>query len=155
MVDDDDEDVSARLNAEERGAAVHEAGHAVVAHAFKVTIKAVYIALGGGGMDTGGEQIDITENLAICIAGGKAEQIFNASTHSKSAKCGDFRTVRRLLLHKDLAQSERRRIHAEGHRLAEQKLRDIAEVVQRLAGALFAHHRIEGAELTTLLQNPI
>jgi ATP-dependent Zn protease len=68
-----------------RGAAYHEAGHAVVAWALGLQIGEIEIAIGGD--DAKGnaeiendEGLPLIDRLAICVAGMEAQDLFSAPT---------------------------------------------------------------------------
>ena len=158
MEDEDDEaELNALLDGEERALAVHEAGHTVVASALGADIEHVEIDLdtgnGGSRSRTFDDQI---KNLAVCVAGCRAEHLLDAPAPRKTKK-GDFRLMRELLL--CLPEAQRRAARAEGYRLADKKLKENADFVRGIAGELLARRwssqssivRIEREELIALL----
>src|SRR5262245_13730990 len=72
---------------ERRGAAFHEAGHAVVAWCLRLQVNSIAIGLCGD--DTKGRtciasdqsHLPIVDRLALCLAGLDAEEFFDAPTH--------------------------------------------------------------------------
>jgi ATP-dependent Zn protease len=66
---------------ERRGAAIHEAGHAVVAWALGLRVRRLEIAIAG---DMSAGEVDIEEKqsmslvdrIALCAAGGDAQDLF-------------------------------------------------------------------------------
>jgi hypothetical protein len=155
--DDDDEDIRNFLDAMDRALAVHEAGHAVVAHGLGADVVFVEINLKTG---DGGSQssnfADNIRNLAVCVAGCRAEHLLEAPS-SRKTKIGDFRLMRELLSR--FPDPQRRAARAEGYRLANETLKTNAEVMNRIAGELLARRwssedaivRTEGEELAELL----
>lgn len=141
----------------DRALTVHEAGHAVVARALGAPVAFVEIDLltGNGGSHSQNfpEQVN---NLAVCVAGCRAEHAFDARA-SRKTKIGDFRTMRRLL--SQFPEAERRVARAEAYRLADTILKQHAAKVQRLADELMERRwkdgmetvRIEAGELSKLL----
>src|SRR5450631_2064977 len=71
---------------ERRGAAIHEAGHAVVAWALGLRVFRLVIAIDG---DITAGKADIEQNrssslvdrIALCAAGGDAQELFDAPTN--------------------------------------------------------------------------
>jgi hypothetical protein len=154
MTDDDAKDrLDKFLDAEDYALAVHEAGHAVVADALGAKVVSVEMFSTGGGKTDCEVFADDVKNLAVCVAGCRAEHALKART-PRSGKKSDFDTMRKLLSR--FPEAERRAARAEGYRLANVKLQANADVLSRIAGALFARRfsavaRIEGNELAELL----
>jgi hypothetical protein len=148
MEDEDDFKLFHYLYAMDRALAIHEAGHAVVARRLEAEVLFVEIDVGtGDGWTRCSEFADDIKNLAICVAGCKAEQAFGASS-LRSTKKGDFRHMRKLLSR--FPEAERRPARAQGYRLADVILKANTDVVHRIAEALLARHRIESDELTAM-----
>jgi len=157
MEDDDDADVINFLEAMDRALAVHEAGHAVVARGLGADVVFIEINLKtGDGGSRSSNFADNIKNLAVCVAGCRAEHLLEAPA-SRKTKIGDFRLMRELLSR--FPDQERRASRAEGYRLANETLKANADVVNRVAGELLARRwssenaivRIEGEELAALL----
>jgi hypothetical protein len=156
--DDDAEFWFNYLEAMDRALAVHEAGHAVVAHGLGADVVFIEINLktGDGGSRSSNFADDI-KNLAVCVAGCRAEHLLEAPAPRKT-KIGDFRLMRELLSR--FPDPELRAARAEGYRLANETLKANADVVNRIAGELLARRwssedaivRIEGEELAALLK---
>jgi hypothetical protein len=153
-MDDDVEPIRNFLDAQDRALAVHEAGHTVVARALgaEVLFVEIDITTGNGGSRSS-VFADNIKNLAVCIAGCRAEHAFGASSR-RSTKKGDLKLMRTLLSR--FTDADRRAARAEGYRLADVTLKANADVVSRIADALFARRfadkaRIEGDELAELL----
>jgi hypothetical protein len=150
----DDVATSNAHDADERALAVHEAGHAVVARALGADVVFVEIDVGtGNGGSRSSVFADNIKNLAVCVAGCRAEHAFGASS-PRSTKKGDLRLMRTLLL--CFPEAERRAARAKSYQLADVNLKANADVVSRIADALFARRfadraRIEGDELAVLL----
>lgn len=147
----------AHFDASHRAVAVHEAGHAVVARALGAHVVFVEIDLiTGSGRSHSQNFVEQVNNLAVCVAGCRAEHAFGARS-PRGAKISDFRNMRKLL--SVLPQTERRAARAEGYRIADAMLRDHADKVQRLADEIMERRwndgadtvRIEGDELIALL----
>ncbi|MCD9110089.1 nucleotidyltransferase domain-containing protein [Bradyrhizobium japonicum] len=159
VADDDDDEIDIRnwLEAQDHALAIHEAGHTVVARALGGVV--VYVEMNlltGDGGSRSSTFVEPSANLAVCVAGCRAEHIFEARS-PRSTKKGDLRSMRRLL--SDIPEAERRAARAEGYRLADEALKGNAEIVRGLAEALMARRwssddekvRIEGEELAALL----
>lgn len=155
--DDDVELIEAYLDARDRALVVHEAGHAVVARALGADLVFVEIDLTtGNGRSHSRDFSDQVHNLAVCVAGCRAEHAFDARS-PRSTKISDSRRMRKML--SALPEADRRAARVEGYRLAEATLREHAAKVQRLADVLMARRwedgidtvRIERDELLALL----
>jgi hypothetical protein len=152
--DDDLDGLTEYLYAQNLALAIHEAGHAAVARALGADVAFVEIDLATG--DGGSNSCtfdDDTKNIAVCVAGCRAEHAFKARS-PRSAKMGDFRAMRKYLAR--IPEAERRAARAEGYRLADEMLTANADVVRRIADALLSRQfsfgaRLEGAELAALL----
>jgi hypothetical protein len=146
--------ISNALDANDRALTVHEAGHAAVAHGLGAELCFVEIELAtSNGWSRSSVFDDNVKNLAVCVAGCRAEHAFGASS-PRATKIGDFRDMRKIL--SNFPAAKRRAARAEGYRLADVTLKANADVVHRIASALFARRfedraRIEGAELGLLL----
>ncbi|MBR0716555.1 hypothetical protein [Bradyrhizobium liaoningense] len=146
--DEEDEDAVelfvADFDARDRALTIHEAGHAVVARALGADVVSVEIDLTTGyGSSRSQDFSDQVNNLAVCVAGCRAENAFDARS-PRRAKISDFRKMRKLL--SALPEVHRRAARAEGYRLAEATLREHADKVQRLADELMARRWKDGAD---------
>ncbi len=156
-MEEDEADLLNWLDAMDRALAVHEAGHTVVAQALSAEVLFVEIdlATGNGGSRSSAFDDEI-KNLAVCVAGCRAEHLLDAHGLRKT-KIGDFRLMRELLAR--LPETERRAARAQGYRLADETLKANAGAVRRVADELLARRwiakdtivRIEGHELIALL----
>jgi hypothetical protein len=159
-MDDDDLDLTDYLEAMDRALAVHEAGHAIVAWALGADVVFVEIdlATGNGGSRSSNFDDGQIKNLAVCVAGCRAEHLLDAPGLRKT-KIGDFRLMRELLSR--LPKAERRAARVQGYRLADETLKANAVAVRRIADKLLALRwigedtivRIEGDELIALLDD--
>jgi hypothetical protein len=158
MEDDDEADLHNWIEDMDRALAVHEAGHTVVARALGAEIVFVEIdlATGNGGSRSSTFDNDQIKNLAVCVAGCRAEHLLDAHSLRKT-KIGDFRLMRELLAR--VSEAERRAARAAGYRLADETLKANADAVRRIADELLARRwkadsivvRIDGDELIVLL----
>jgi len=138
--------------------AIHESGHAVVAHGVGFELEAVEMdcATGNGGADyIMPDDADLVAEVAVTSAGYVAEHL---ARRASSMAYRDYLKIRRLLAH--LPEAERASVHAEGFRQAETILVVEWDAVLRLAAELLARRWrdgssiviIEGDELMALLQ---
>ena len=157
MEDDDEADLHNELEAMDRALAVHEAGHSVVAQALGAEVVYVEIDLGtGNGGSRSSEFDDQIKNLAVCVAGCRAEHLLDAPALRKT-KIADFRLMRELLAR--LPEAERHAARVAGYQLANETLKANADAVRRVADELLDRRwkadttvvRIEGDELIALL----
>jgi hypothetical protein len=142
----------------DRALAVHEAGHTVVARALgaEVVFVEIDVATGNGGSRSSTFDDNEIKNLAVCVAGCRAEHLLDAHALRKT-KIGDFRLMRGLLAR--LPETERRAARAAGYQLADETLKANADAVRKIADELLARRwkadttvvRIEGDELIALL----
>ncbi|QQN63005.1 hypothetical protein JIR23_26235 [Bradyrhizobium diazoefficiens] len=156
--EDDDTELIDYLEAMDLALTVHEAGHTVVARALGAEIVFVEIdlATGNGGSRSRTFDDDQIKNLAVCVAGCRAEHLLDARSLRRT-KIGDFRLMRALLAR--LPDAERRAARAAGYRLADEILKANADAVRRVADELLARRwkanttvvRIPGDELIALL----
>ncbi|MBR0877772.1 MULTISPECIES: hypothetical protein [Bradyrhizobium] len=157
-IDDDDDDGHDEFveyfYAQNLALAIHEAGHAAVARALGADVAFVEIDMAtGDGKSNSCIFDDETKNIAVCVAGCRAEHLFNARS-PRATKMGDFRAMRKMLAR--IPEAERRAARAEGYRLADGMLKANADVVRRIADALLSRQfsfsaRLDGAELAALL----
>jgi hypothetical protein len=79
---------------DQRGAAFHEAGHAIVASALGLAIYRVEIAIDGDDAKGAADiqhnpKLCLVDQIAICAAGMEAQQLYAAPTH-EGAGWGDY-----------------------------------------------------------------
>src|SRR5690242_15943586 len=138
-MEDDDADAIKffEVMLDDRPLAVHEAGHAVVAHCLGADVAFIEIDLltGNGGSRSCTFDDEQIKNLAVIVAGCRAEHLFDARAPRKT-KRGDFRKMRELLA--SLPEAERRFARAAGYRLADETLKENADAVRRVAEELLA-----------------
>jgi hypothetical protein len=169
--DEDTINVRNALCAAERALTIHEAGHAVVAHALgaDLVLVEVYVSrpnpddgkMGGGKTCSREPFTDDIKSLAVCVAGYKAELAF-ASDEQRLAKmferegrlAGDSKQMQELLSR--FPEAQRLAALVEGFTLADVNLQANEQAVRDIAGALFERRfadaaRIEGDELAALL----
>ena len=155
MTDDEDAiDQINSLDADDRALAIHEAGHAVVARSLGAEVVFVEINFRtGNGGSRSSAFADNIKNLAVSVAGRKAEHAFATlalrSKRTEERSRHDLEQMEDLLLR--FAEAERCAARAASHRLAAENLTANADVVHRIADELLMRERIEGEELGVLL----
>ena len=129
-----------------RGVAFHEAGHAVVALALGLPIARVEIFQEdySGGTDVDVEEaahLPIEDQIAICVAGKAAEQLFNAPSSHELAHFGDHGRVIELL--DEIDETTGDELRDKGHQRAWDLLKAHARSVEDIAAQLLAHRKID------------
>lgn len=138
-----------------RGAAYHEAGHAVVAFALGLAVTRMEI--GTDGKDGNGEvdvqddeHLPLLDRLALCVAGLEAQEVFKAPTHDL-AGFGDHVKVMNLL--EDIDEDEGLQLRMDAHQRAHDLLLLHEAKVHRAAEALLKHTRIGADDARRLLDS--
>ncbi|MEY9394354.1 ATP-dependent Zn protease [Bradyrhizobium japonicum] len=130
-----------------RGVAFHEAGHALVAMALGLHVARVEIIEEdhSGGTDAEDPQhLPIEDQIAICVAGMAAEEMFDAPSSHELAHMGDHGRVIELLDGIDeVAGNE---LRDRGHQRASDLLKAHAASVEAIAGQLLVHRKIDLSE---------
>jgi hypothetical protein len=164
-------DISTALDADERALTIHEAGHAVVAHALGADLVSVEVfvshpnpddgKMGGGKICCREPPADDVKNLAVCVAGYKAELAFAADEQRLSEMlaregrlAGDSQRMQELMSR--FPEAERLAALVEAFTLADVTLQANEQAVRAIADTLFERRfadpaRIEGEELAALL----
>jgi hypothetical protein len=138
---------------DQRGAAFHEAGHAVVASALGLTVGYIEIAIGdddakgASGIETNAK-LCLLDQLALCAAGLEAQKLFDAPTH-EGAGWGDYGMMVELL--ENLEEDEQLRMMHQGHERAFDLVSLHRAKVERLAMALIEKKRLEVDDIASLL----
>ena len=136
---------------DEYGAAVHEAGHVIVAWA--LGLKTRKMAVGIDGDDAAGaaeieesSHLPLVDQIAICSAGADAQRMFNAPTHDVAA-FSDMVKIHNLV--DDLAEDEALRYA--GYRRSNELLELHRAKVERLAQALAESAELDQAAIEQIL----
>lgn len=131
-------------NDELRGVAFHEAGHAVVARFYGLTVGE--IAIGIGDSNANGrtrialdEHLPLIDRIAVCMAGVAAQDLFNCPSREWLGMA-DYVKVGELVA--GLADGESLEIRVVGYQRACEILRMRGPDVKRLAGRLIDQRRI-------------
>ncbi|MET4086675.1 hypothetical protein [Bradyrhizobium sp. S3.5.5] len=127
-----------------RAVAYHEAGHAVVALAFGLRVARVEIFpedYSGGADAEDAEHLSLEDQIAICVAGMVAEDMFDAPASHELAHCGDHGRVIELLDEIDEAAADE--LRDKGHQRAWDLLKAHTASVEDIASQLLAHRKID------------
>jgi len=124
-----------------RDAAYHEAGHVVVARFFRLTVREVEIAEDGSGRADirCAEHLPLVDQIALCVAGIEAQELFNCPMHQHAA-LGDFLKVCGLLA--GLTEAESYQYRHAGYSRALEILKPRLPEIEALAHQLFNQRRI-------------
>ena len=124
-----------------RDAAYHEAGHIVVARFLGLTVREVEIEEDGSGRAdiSSAEHLPLVDQIAICVAGIEAQELFNCPMHDHAA-LGDYLKVRELMA--GLTDAEGFEYRQAGYLRALQILKGRLPEVESLAHQLFQQRRI-------------
>jgi hypothetical protein len=124
-----------------RDAAYHEAGHVVVARFLGLTIREVEIEEDGSGRSdiSSAEHLPLVDQIAVCVAGIEAQELFNCPMHDHAA-LGDYRKVHGLLA--GLADAESYEYRQAGYLRALEILKSRLPEIEALADQLLKQRRI-------------
>jgi hypothetical protein len=124
-----------------RDAAYHEAGHVVVARFLGLPIGRVEIEEDGSGRADirDAEHLPLVDQIAICVAGIEAQELFNCPIHQHAA-LGDYLKVRELLA--GLTDAESYEYRQAGYLRALDILKGRLPEIETLAHQLFHQRRI-------------
>jgi hypothetical protein len=124
------------------GIAFHEAGHAVVARYFGLTVTAIEIREdASGNIDTVGatDALPLIDRIAIHCAGQASRTVFKYRSHA-IAVSGEDIEISRLV--GGLAEVQRLEIRNAGYRRAIEIVKSNAPEVERLANLLIGQRRV-------------
>lgn len=140
---------------ERYGAAVHEAGHVVVARAFGLKTRRMIADVDGD--DTAGRaeiedcsHLPMIERIAMCSAGVDAQRLLEVETH-EMAGFSDMVRIDNLLEDYDEATAETTR--ETGYRRSEELLELHRAAVERLAAALAEQGELDHDAIERILGN--
>jgi hypothetical protein len=138
---------------DEYGAAVHEAGHVVVAWA--LGLKTRRMAVGVDGDDAAGAAeieegtyFPLVDQIAICSAGADAQRMLDAPTHDVAA-FSDMVTIGNLV--EDRAEDEGEALRYAGYRRSKEFLELHCAKVECLAQALAERTELDQAAIEQIL----
>ena len=135
------------------GAAVHEAGHVVVA--WVLGLKTRKMAVGIDGDDAKGAaeieeglHLPLVDQIAICSAGADAQSMLDAPTHDVAA-LSDMVKIGNLV--DDLAEDEGEALRYAGYRRSKELLEQHRVTVLHLAEALAERMELDHAVIEQIL----
>jgi ATP-dependent Zn protease len=135
-------------------AAVHEAGHAVVAWALKV--KTRWMAIGIKGDDAAGmariddnRHLPLVDQIAICAAGTDAQEMFDTLLSHDLCAIMDMNAIGELL--DDLPEDEREIHRHAGYRRSKELLELHRATVESLARVLAERAELNQVEIEQIL----
>jgi hypothetical protein len=136
--------------------ALHEAGHAVVAWSFGLTVGSIHLDLAtqGGHADIAAyTHLNPVEQIAIRLAGYEAEQAFKPPGRKAKAMI-DFGEVSRILRENGTPEDtpEGRKLREQGCACAQARLREHEARVRRVALHLIEHHYIDRVGFEAMMQ---
>ncbi len=137
-----------------RGAAYHEAGHAVVAAMLDCRVNYIDISEADGLEGAAGMalalkgELSVRDRAAIIWAGKVAQELFEAPTHSR-AHFGDQVSFDLLLEGLDLDEAVTNKIKSAGEELAREILRKQEPSVHRVAEYLMRHDEMDGKKFAS------
>jgi len=125
-----------------RDAAHHEAGHVVVARFLGLTIRKIEIEEDGSGRAdiSYGDHLPLVDQIAVCVAGIEAQELFNCPMHEHAA-LGDYERMRGLL--SGLSDAESYEYRQAGYLRALQILKSRLLEIEALADRLLQQRRID------------
>jgi hypothetical protein len=137
-----------------RPTAVHEAGHAVVAWSFGLTVAAVWVIAddASGGTDISPiDHLSLPEQIAVCWGGTAAESVFDCESHEYAA-FGDHERVMELLEAHGVSEEEHGpALRADGLSIATARLEVNKARVWILADRLVDVGRVDALEFLRLM----
>ena len=126
-----------------RGAALHEAGHAIVAREFGLPVGEIAIGIDGddakGRTDIGpAHHLPIIDRIALCVAGVIAQGLFDPTLHFTGG--ADYANVKALV--EDKCETDGLKLRHAGYLRAREILENHAADVEQLVDRLIRHRRI-------------
>jgi hypothetical protein len=137
------------------GAAVHEAGHVIVAWAFGLKTKRMAVGIDGddaaGAAEIeDGPHLPLIDQIAICSAGADAQRMLDAPTHDVAA-FSDMVRIRNLI--EDHTDEEGEALRYAACRRSQELLELHRARVERLANALAARTELDEAAIEHILKS--
>ena len=125
-----------------RDAAYHEAGHVVVAQFLGLTVREVEIEEDGSGRADipYAEHLPLVDQIALCVAGIEAQELFNCPLHQHAA-LGDYLKVRELVA--GLTDAESHEYRQAGYSRALEILKTRLLEIEELADQLLKQRRLQ------------
>jgi ATP-dependent Zn protease len=135
------------------GAAVHEAGHTVVAWALKLKTRKVAIGINGDNAAGDAEieanaHLPLVDRIAICSAGVDAQEMLDLPIHDLGAFM-DMNAIRELV--EDYPDDEGEALRYAGYRRSKELLELHRSTVERLAQVLAERTELDQVEIERIL----
>jgi ATP-dependent Zn protease len=143
-------------NDDRRGAAYHEAGHAVVAWALGLQIGLIVIGIdrddarGGTDIDSDQSHLSQIDRIAICVADLEAQELFQAPLHDLTA-LRDLSMVIEII-GEELPEGQNRRLRRTASRRARELILQHQARVARLATRLIERSRVTPDEFIKVMK---
>ena len=142
-----------------RGVCCHEAGHAVVAHSYRLRVQMVRVAFseakgwhGGTDLPLGSpDHLDVVDQLAIWTAGKDAEDVLKCPAH-ETAWFDDLGQIAAVLSRKGIPEDQHWPLITEARERARAILMASIETALSLTERLVECGRVERDELLRLIQ---
>jgi hypothetical protein len=136
--------------------ALHEAGHAVVAWSFGVTVGCIHLDLekeGGHAKIAPTAHLEHFEQIANWLAGFEAEQAFKPPGRKAKAMidCGEVWRILRQNATSE-GEPEGQALRERGRACAESRLREHESKVRRVARHLVEHHYMDRVVFEAMMQ---
>lgn len=140
-------------------AALHEAGHAVVAWSFGVTVECIYLDLEkeSGGVNvppTSDAHLKPVERIATRYAGCESEEAFKPPANWNRGKDDRFRIGQILDEHTPGETRERQDLREKGCACAKARLHEHEAKVRLVGDHLVQHHYIDRVEFEAMMSRP-
>ena len=137
-----------------RSTAFHEAGHAVVAWSFGLTVDAIWVNAddaSGGTNISPPHHLTVPEQIAVWWGGTVAQDVFECPGHELAA-FKDHEAIMELLEAHEISEDEHGpALRAEGHSIATARLEANKTQVIKLVERLVKVGRVEAAEFLQLM----
>jgi ATP-dependent Zn protease len=135
------------------GAAVHEAGHVIVAWALGLKTRKMVVGIDGDDAAgvaeiEEGTHLPLIDQIAICSAGADAQRLLDASANEVAA-LGDMVRIRNLI--NDLAEDEGEALRYAGYRRSQELLEMHRVSLECLAQALAERAELNQVEIELIL----
>jgi hypothetical protein len=138
-----------------RSAAVHEAGHAIVAWSFGLPLGAMWIDAGDSGGETQigcSDRLTLAEQIAVRCAGGIAQAIFECPGNEVATFKDNFEVMKLSEVHGYTEQSGALAVRCQGCKIAEAILEANRKKTLALADQLVECGRIGACDVLRLIK---
>lgn len=134
-----------------RPAAVHQAGHAIVAWSLGLPLGAMCIDAGGETQIDSADHLTLTEQIAIRCAGGMAQAMFECPGNEAATFQDNFKIMKLLELHGYTEASGALAVRCRGYKIAEAILEANRKKTLALADQLVERGRIDACDVLRLI----